>query len=185
MTETPPEDWFESLPPADKRIQIAKDVLDRLDTHRLNAQRGNFVYTDDFFVKDGEVEVRDKLAKKASCTVCALGSLFVCAVDRADALKIKDLKKFTTAGAYLDISGEDVDTYLSRFFERDQIALMEIAFERGGGYFGGNNVQTPVLDKEAFRRAVGFADLVYNESFEGRLRRIMNNLIDNDGVFIP
>ena len=135
---------FEAMTPAQKRVQIAKDVIFQLDIGRI---KGGSVYFDapkPFFKEydkclqrsswDGykpaekpDVELQDLFSKMPSCTVCGIGSVFVSAVDRLDQLKASD-----TDG----LCKEPMVAYLQeqKIFCSEQLDLIENAFEGYDNY---------------------------------------------------
>lgn len=182
---------FNKLTKPQKRVQIAKDVLAQLKIGFLKAKTG--VYTDSksldrIFQKINNtydldqsnlsnllnVEVKDIFDKDKSCTVCGIGSLFVCAVKRLDKLKLKDL--FNDA----DIAQSDVHSYLSKYFSLLQLNLIESAFE------GGEFLNSPYYDNikavSQSEKAVSYFDGQRINSTE-KLKAIMNNIVENNGTF--
>ena len=176
------------------RVAIAKDVIKALDTKRLVASSGaylEFVGINAFFEENMESDARDAL-KDRQCEVCAKGALLVAAIDRFDECKLSDIysqEEHASAGVVIDGPSSSSKKFLSRFFDEDQLALMEIAFEgscyvshdttalhkwycSGSGYEG-----SPVQHAEDFYH--GF------DCIESLLRGIMQNVIDNGGEFVP
>ena len=113
--------------------------------------------------------------KDKKCNTCALGAAFVCAVDRFDKLKIQDLKYNSYYDDIVSLSDDDMYSYLTKFFTKSQLNLMEIAFELGDGF---NNY--PLSFEQA--HIVKWAKQYKNVS--ERLRAIMLNVIRNKGTFI-
>lgn len=96
---------FKKLSKAEKRVQIARDVLAQLKTGYLKAKPGVYLESrglnklTDYYgcilnPGDAASEMKDILDKDKSCTVCGIGSLFVCAVRRLDNLKIQEIYEF-------------------------------------------------------------------------------------------
>lgn len=84
----------------------------------------------------GEVQVCDVLAEMKSCDACAIGGLFACAVKFNDKLKIKELDNFSEGQKCInDFCFDDIHVYLSKFFTKFQLQMIEIAFEQGEGGF--------------------------------------------------
>lgn len=171
---------FEKMTPSEKRVTIAQDVLDQLESKRLLASPGTWVANEEFefYVSKGGAPVESlfctQTGKKKKCNVCAMGALFVCAVERADELKVEDLSNTwvsdeSTKKMKVNFEEEDVFEYMDRFFERDQLDAIETAFERGaGGTFHSD-------------LAEGFAG--YVEDASERMRLIMENIVANNGTF--
>lgn len=179
---------FASLSPAEKRMHIARDVISQLRTKRLIATPGIWLAGADGgdLMQEGEalqkkdVELQKVLKSQMECTGCALGGMFMCAVETANKIKVKDLIDFyhptkeeiqdgDNGPSISEIDGDDAFTYLRRFFTANQLELIESAFERGGGAHGDE--------------AASFAADV--EEAEDRMRLIMENIIVNKGRFLP
>lgn len=172
--------WFASLKPAEKRVAIARDVLSQL---RL----GKLVATPGVWLRDGgeeplicaedsvekkNVELQAILNKQEQCTGCALGGMFMCAVKRANKLKVKDLTDFTSEDGYeesVDVDGSDATAYLGRWFDQEQLSMIESAFERGDGAFGSEAANFCADEEDAGER----------------MRLIMENIIVHKGRFNP
>lgn len=164
---------FAAMSKAEKRVQIAKDVLLQIEAKRIKPQAGVYIQAkvkntfafgkewDDPIINEKE-QVQDTL-KNATCDACALGSMFICAVDRHDRLRIKNLNTFAVSAypkdknAEIELGGSDMYDYLSKFFSSDQLVAIEDAFE--GDY----------------------KDI---SSDKKRLKAIMNNIIKNNGKFV-
>ncbi len=155
---------FSKLSATNKRITIAKDVLKQLKLGRLVAQAGTYFTPQAVYREyDDEKELSDVIKDK-KCTVCALGSLFVCAVDKLDKLKYGD--------AYY-IAQYEIHTYLKGFFAEDQLRLIESAFERDDFSYDGN------MDISVIR--------LYTKGLNSpktRMEKIMKNIIRNKGTFV-
>ena len=180
---------FEKMSPAEKRVQIARDVLAQLAMKRLvptegiwlngtNSERGDlFVKTD---IKKNP-ELKDLLKKRKTCHGCALGGMFMCSVERADKLKVRDLitenEPNFTEDELIEFQAADCSVpegitfdYLEKFFDMEQLEMIESAFERGAGVCHYNS-------------ASAFANVV--EDPGTRMELIMQNIIVNKGKFVP
>lgn len=165
---------FAKLPKAQQRVRIAKDVLEQLRLKRLIATHGTYVRTTGKVVSL-DTEVCSLTAGK-DCYVCGLGALFVAGVERADAFKVGDS---TRAQQFIPVeslrfegaSGRDCYAYLKRFFSESQLQAIENWFE---GF--GNGDKAP---RELYPAA--WLDF----TSEQRMRRIMQNIVDNGGTFKP
>lgn len=181
---------FAKLTPSEKRVQIARDVIAQLASKKLIATAGVWLTGLDgdslFSEKDVErnPELQEILAKQETCEGCALGGMFMCAVERHDKLKVGDLevvkdykeavKHYGAEDAYLsdgEASEDDATKYLKKFFSEAQLSEIEAAFERGSGAKCGSD------------EAVTFADEVDDDG--ERMRLIMENIIVNKGKFVP
>lgn len=196
---------FEKLSPAQKRVVVAKDVLAALNARQLIA-RSNVYLTIDRFAPElqaspnyWELDAQSALLKgQVSCNVCAIGSIFVCAVERQDKITLNDF-----AGSKKNGMSE----YLGDMFSAEQLDLMEAAFERTDEYVKSKRYR-PLDDYEYPRcrsneeqaeleEAIAFGDAYYYEDAvnedddvgafdaDGCMRAIMENIIANDGEFRP
>jgi hypothetical protein len=188
---------IEAMEPAARRVMIAKDVLNLLDAQAIAAERGHYIqeYLPTVGVTNDtqmNVVVEGWLARQRACDVCALGAAMLAAVRRFDDL---------TVGPFVDKSLFGPGTrpnyveYLGRFFPKEQLDLIESAFE-GEDIFN-------LLSEEDAERAVAFykqyADTPYHEYADDddveergstpesnrRLRAIFENIVANNGEFIP
>lgn len=173
---------FARATPAQKRVIIAKDVIAALNSRKIVATTGLYVDEDPLVdvvltEKDLDKDYRQVLPKLEECQACAVGSMFLCAVKRADNLplretnllaEIQDNKEWGDgkAAATLAEVHPGFHSYLTRFFDRDQIYLMENAFEQSSIH-------------ERVRVVCLYGD------DEERLRMIMENVVRNRGRFQP
>jgi hypothetical protein len=164
---------------AEKRVEIARDVLKQIKIGRLIPKKGTWVaseYNEVLIEKEtnSKLEVRDVIKNK-KCNTCALGSIFISAIDKFDKLKVKDLYRYRSLEDFniCSFETEDIFKYLKRFFSNEQLGLMEMAFELRDGYF--SKIINPNL-------VIKWGEQ-YHNSYD-RLRAIMLNLIRNKGTFI-
>ncbi len=175
---------FAKLSASKKRVQIAKDVLMHLDAMKIKAKVGKWVTPHG---APSEVapnsEIRDVFSKMKSCHACAVGSMFVSAMLRADKFRGCDLDSANSwarddsEDVYVEFDDNDMTGYLKRFFSVDQIAKMESAFEQRDSMLDGDSVW------DEYAKAVEFG--LKHRSADKRLRAIMQNVIDNNGIFRP
>lgn len=194
---------FKKLSGAKKRVLIAKDVLNQLGTGRIRARAGVYLrgeakaeferiptdYGYDRIVVKADTEVQQLIQSMPSCTACALGSVFACAVSVADDLKVSELRNrpHSSTGAagmqeaYMDMRGDEMYTYLERFFSKRQLSLIETAFERHpSGDFRDHYGEMPKVCKAAMK----FGGR-YPRADRERMSAIMRNIIRNKGMFKP
>lgn len=140
-----------------KRVEIAKDVLSQIAAERIVACPGQYIDTD------------------ARCQVCALGSMFRVLVDDAafEVTKTKNVSKQLA----------DIREVLLDHFSSEQLGLIECAFEGAVGYINVDDYEdTDDLPAEV-ESALAYADKY--EDPQDRLVAIMQNIVDNDGMFVP
>lgn len=181
---------FEKLSPAEKRVAIARDVLEQIRIKRLIPTAGFWLAGKNntaLFTKadvEKNPEMQTIFANKKECIGCAVGGMFMCAVEMADKLKLDELNQVKNYQSNLAnaadsekkyyklttgcIEDEDAFKYLGRFFHLNQLNMIECAFEQGtGAYYNAD--------------AAKFAQHEDNPS--ERMRLIMENIIKNNGVF--
>jgi len=185
---------FEALTPSEKRVAIARDVLAQIHLKRLvptagvwlDAAHWRGLFTKNQVKKDAEL--RDILKGTKQCEGCALGGMFMCAVERADKLKLSELESGVMYNQEVEnakengdtidhitlddsaISESDAFTYLGRFFSRAQLDLIESCFELNCG-----TSYTDVGD-----------DFCPDEGDASeRMRLVMENIVVNKGRFMP
>lgn len=171
---------------SEKRVAIARDVLKQIKKKKILPMHSCYV---DSIIYKGNSEIRfdqniqlNKITSKIKdCEACAVGSLFLCAIDRNNHFDLKQAKLLHDgSGGYPEIqmSPKPIFAYLKRFFTIKQIQLIEIAFE---GYYSGNFGKNIITFKES-EKAMDFRD---GTLLSERLVCIMKNIIENKGTFKP
>ncbi len=174
---------FRALDPAKKRVAIARDVLKWLAIGKLTPGMA-YVDIDNWF--DPDYEFSRDIVNGGTCQACAVGALFLCAVERGDA-------GGTIRSGGNRLHGGDapqLHKQLKSIFEPEQLALIEAAFETK--YRFPNVTLQSILGEEAHRECQAAEDFFgkawdFCESVEReeRLPLIMQNIIANKGTFIP
>lgn len=160
---------------AQMRVRIAKDVLSTM--RFMTIGRGNFVkLTTDFILPEDSKKAAKKLQKSKFCNVCALGACFISLVG-IDNKFSSDWDDLSGAPA-----GSTIQDRLSEYFDKEQIVLIENAFEQGTGYFTESNDQL-VCGEVDTADAVAFGEKFYDDA--KRLAAIMKNIVKNNGTFKP
>ncbi len=157
---------FKKMTPAQKRVQIARDVIAQLRAGQFEAQQG--VYVDsNFRLKDSDLtkQLSDILPKVPKCTVCGIGSAFLCAISRADNMTVEDATE-GNYGSTVGVEGDTAYDYLRAFFSTKQLNAIENAFEQNHYLYGGDFAEDVDDDNE-------------------RLRLIWENVVVNKGRFNP
>ncbi len=188
---------FNTMSKAQKRVKIAQDVIAQITAGKLHPGKGTWllfgVIDDDGIGKEitryvsGKTEVRDVI-KEQTCTACALGSLFTCAVNLHDKLPVKNLfaNRYMRADDTAKVSFSETDIlYLKKFFTPYQLALIEAAFELGQeSLFRYAGDQHPLFKHDNRRVHAYTFGRQYTDS-ANRLLAIMENIIENEGTFNP
>ena len=170
---------FKKTTKAQKRVMSAKDVLAQIKAKRYFAESGEWVnplWSGDQKSIDIKLNpnssIKDAFKSKAinSCQVCALGGLFMSCTNLNNNTTVQDLKDETYMG---DLVADDdkISNGLNRIFTQKQLMLIETYFEGGEGYFKGDDEKTQTFLES------------YND--DERLKMIMQNIIDNNGTFVP
>jgi len=150
---------LENFTKEEARVLIAKDVLMQLDAKKIIATKGSYLeFTDSSW---REEDFLHEVMERNICQVCALGSLYYSRVQLANETKCDVVNKYNEFGIISNCGVITPD--LLQYFERDALRDIEVYFE---GWYG----------------AVKFAD--ENPDPEMRMRKIMQNIIDNNGTFV-
>ncbi len=178
---------FRKANKAKKRVMIARDVIAQLNANRFIASPGEWARFDGLEKSKENTELCDLLAKNRKCEVCGVGALFVSAVEHANRISVADVKS--------DLDSYDLDynegieqstafEYLEQYFDKEQLDLIEQAFEQGKGV-----TYTNSDDGLAARRFCDHEDDQIGEYLDDRphlrMRLIMENIIANNGTFVP
>lgn len=175
---------FKKATKAQKRVMIAKDVLTQLRSKRYVAESGIWVSPKYKFGDDGQDINRDEsvqtlFADKTieKCSVCALGGLFMSCTNMNNNTKVSDLEDEAEfdLGEIID-AGEKLSNGLNEIFSKSQLALIEKYFEGGDGYHS-------VYEGDRGYNAIN--DFYQKYTSNQRLKKIMENIVANDGTFVP
>ncbi len=172
---------FKKATKAQKRVMIAQDVLAQLKTKRYVAESGCWVQANynstatwaDIKYTDS---VQELFAEKTieSCNVCALGGLFMSCTNFNNNTLIEDLDDATAQLGDLIDEEEKLSNKLNSIFSVKQLKLIEVYFEGNDGYFYENREYDTV---KAFYTKY--------PSDKKRLQLIMENIVENEGTFVP
>lgn len=133
--------------------------------------------------KEGE-ELQPHLEAVTECHVCALGACFTSAVKLGDNYKVTGSMS-STAGIRLqanDAGDPGHDAAIKAYFTPRQSSMIEIAFERGYGFYQIDKMNFS-CDYDEFYKAKAFGEQ-YNMPHD-RLEAIMKNIVENKGNFKP
>lgn len=181
---------FRKMPKDKQRLTIAKDVLDLIAAEKIVATSGTYLEIDQdieekYFggeVWNDEIEAHETLApiegaetvqlhrlieESPTCDVCGIGACFVAAVRRADKATVGDMNR-TNDDRFMR-------QYLSQWWSRDEISLIECAFEQSSSFMRGTN--------SGASRAVDFGSQFDDDT--DRLEAIFKNMVANGGTFRP
>ena len=151
------------IPKAEARVLIAQDVLNQLNLKKIIATKGKY-----FEFKGGVFDDNDFLHEviaRSSCEVCALGSLYYSRVQLANETKC-DVVRSSAYGRDINLINNSgtMSEDLLQYFNIAELDSIESFFE-------------------GWSEALEFA--YNNPDPEIRMRKIMQNIIDNNGDFKP
>ena len=164
---------FEAMTPQQKRVTLAQDVLAQMAAGRFIATRGTYLEPDgggSLAEEDADKDLSEILVDVETCDVCAIGSLFFCAVMRADKIKVGNKERITKYGARLRDLGYDYHTYLEQFFDAFTAEAIECLFESGYCY-----------DKYGRYRSVPESA---SRNADSRMTWLMQNIAANNGQLV-
>lgn len=170
-----------------KAVQVARDVLAHMSCYnvRTGAYLTGIVPRQDV-IKDGDLQ--DNLEQVATnCNVCALGAMLLSKARLYDDVPMRAVLgqgvMSDYKGPYLSITMErrNVVGQLEDVFGWHQLAMIESAFEMK------HMNTTPMTAEQADRLcdAVNFGISYAPYHSHTRLKAIMENVIENNGVFNP
>lgn len=171
-----------------KRILIARDVLEQIKVQKIVPQTGSFIQLPYIYGIKGDDSLRETLMRETvSCDCCAVGSLF------ASCTLFNNEETISSANGndIGDIMTKGVKSanQLSEYFSRKQLILIEVAFETMRRSYSGAAKEYDRFEGRfpLSQEEIKSAELFYSkyEGSESRLCGIMHNIIQNDGLFKP
>jgi hypothetical protein len=156
-----------------ERVTIAKKALEELEQKWIVATFGEYFTAPDLLDAEPGEKMVDVLNDK-TCEVCAIGAILVGAIDTFDSVRVDDLMSLGM------LRLENAFGYLGKWFSRSQLRLMEVAFE-GGAVSDGFSC----LTQEEREKGEEFFSKYHKRGGKFLLRKILQNIVDNDGTFTP
>jgi hypothetical protein len=179
---------FKQASPADKRVLIAKDVINLIESKKIIPTSGEWVSPDYSNYNDHDYDAMQKHSFQKTflegsvkkCECCALGSMMVSCTLFKNKVKMAQLDD--GAMDYPTIQNHRSQDFMGfrNIFSHDQCMLIEIAFEQGKGYFFTPETEDP---NDINSRAIKFGKKY--RSNKSRLLAIMKNVVKNKGTFKP
>ena len=172
---------FKKATKAQKRVMIAQDVLAQLKAKRYVAESGCWVQANyNPTVTLAEIKYHDSVqelfAEKTiqSCNVCALGGLFMSCTNFNNNTLLEELDDVSEDLGNLIDEEEKLSNKLNSIFSTNQLKLIEMYFEANGGFFQEDDEDDRI-------------EVFYNKypSDKKRLQLIMENIVENEGTFVP
>lgn len=164
------EEIFYALKPSKQRVLLAKDVLKRIRSKQLiiEAQKG---YLDIEIPESLERQELQPFLKEMEepCTVCALGAMFYCKVDR--------FNQYVVPYGTYTLDQSDIHAALKGIFSQQQLLCIEAAFEYTARWG-----RLKSEDAAELGRAAVMYDRIIED--DDRLIAIIQNIIDHKGTFV-
>lgn len=185
---------FAAANPAEKRVLIAKDVIAQIRLGRFKAATQTWVspnvrfssnlplaeHSSDLIMEFGaDASMRDLFLGKQiqSCNCCALGAMFMSCTLYNNNQTAEDFENETDWQFDSRIEGKNggFSNGLNKFFSGAQLKLIESAYEGGIGAFEAPTSKQAIVYK--------WVDDLPDD--KKRLVAIMENIIENEGTFVP
>ncbi len=158
---------FTRLTAAQKRVAIAKDVLQQIRLRTMvPAHVGYFLWTD----RNRIESFNQESVKHCSCFVCGIGAGIVSGIRLFNKVHVSENRGFAA----------EAFPIAKKFFTAQQAALIEMAFE--GSCIMGNNANVE-MSVSAYAKARKFYER--HTLPRERVQAIYQNIINNKGVFKP
>jgi hypothetical protein len=165
----------------EQRIAVIRDILDRLDTRNISVNHyldSAEKIIDNVSVNDNAQNHIEKL--ESVCNVCALGNILLSHIRLYNKVSIIDLGVYESesgiSGKKIVANRDQVLKPLLDYFSTVQLHMIEVAFECVK--YSWNEIGYDKAD-----RCIYFGKQYDNA--KDRLKAICNNIIANDGIFIP
>ena len=178
---------FAAASPEQKRMLIAKDVIEQIKAKRFKPTSGTWVrpkmkngaYLGVEEKFDGDESVRELFIGKKipACDCCALGAMFMSCTTYNDGTSVEAFEREIDWEFEEHVLKGKLSNGLNSFFSVEQLRLIETAFEGGDGAFMAEDD-----DKEA-QKAASWYDAMSGD--DKRMVAIMENIIANNGTFVP
>lgn len=191
---------YKKATPAQRRVMIAQDVIDRVKRQKYEVKCGTIVDFHDAYelckvmypetvrsrghsVQEA-IHAQDCSGKKNDtiCEVCAVGGLMISAVS------FRNKINFGTCGDIVETHHNDDLEKAIEEFSKSQMQLIEIAFEQGEGIYTTEETyyRSQIKETKSTKAAMRWAKK-YNLGYDSkkRLIAIMKNIIKHKGQFNP
>jgi hypothetical protein len=176
---------FKKLTPREKRIAIAKDVIESLKKDQYRAKKGTYFVNNNSKANSGKELQRILVKGEESCTLCAMGGLLASKCKLGNGHVQIDAE---AAGiTYIIDSG--IINSLKGIFSVKQLRMIEYAFEGQDvdDTFGDDLADVLLGEKDCPERSeIGKKCIEFYESYletSERMVAIMKNIVKNKGMF--
>lgn len=181
---------FNKLSKARKAVLVAEDVLLQIKakkyvpkTDKYIAIIGEYFYTRELNSRD----IKTNFDIIPPCQVCALGSMLLSCTHLGNLLTFDDI--IINGSGMRDINNDNVKKLFKSIFDDKTLTLIETCFENTEKFntIGIDNFGKDVLDVELSEEELQKCYIFYSKykTDQTRLIGICNNIIKNNGVFIP
>lgn len=164
---------FLKMTPAQKRVQIAKDAIERIKLGQLRSQRRVTVSIHDDGEKDSLKELLN--TEIVRCDVCAKGGLFLAYVGRVNEFRTDDIDNRSS------LNSKEMEKLLE-IFDPLQLNGIEAAFERVNVC---HEFSEGSEEDNEFIKACSRYTLFEDWNMEQVMFSICRNIIKHDGEFNP
>lgn len=169
----------------DMKVAIAQDIIARLDSGQYIAGKDLYVWSPvlDGFHHEWDDDLQNHMEEfdEEPCQVCAIGAALISRARLFDSVNVQKVFKtslfFYNDNQVVDANVSELRSNLDEIFGREQVALLEAAYELRRWY---NDFD---IDEQLVQDAISFG-MRYDDRRE-RLRAVWQNVIDNDGIFTP
>lgn len=168
---------FHDATKADKRVLIAKDVIQQIEA---GMYKPTSVYVNVNTRLDGDLDFQSN-SDKVKCECCGVGACLI------------SLIRFTNNATIEEVDysfHRKLSNRLEECFSVKQLALIELMFEQSIIKFCGEvktnlggNWRSTFSEKEALK--LNESKKLYKDSKKKRLIQIMENIVRNNGTFKP
>lgn len=186
---------FYALPRNERAVLVAKDIIAQVNNGKYYPKQGaylNFTYITDWMgIKALKEAVDEGLDIKENfhlipngCAACAIGATILSCTHLGNKLKFSDIRA-SRLGIY-DLDKASIKELLDSVFNPEQLLMIETAFE--GWSYSADRYARTVLDVDLETSVYRACDLFYGKYCndpEERMIAIYQNIIDNNGVFVP
>jgi len=177
ITKTQIKKWnthFNSLTKAQKRVEIAKDVIKQIKLGKYEPKNWGYANFDDNL--DLKLDVQSNFDKITECNCCMLGNCLL------SLTKFQNNLKFHEISSGFQVKDSKVSKMLKSVFTPYQQALLEACFENGDCTHAEEAYDCYLKDEDYDKCTIFYSR--YN-SAKARVIAAMENIIANNGTFKP
>ena len=167
----------ENLTQKQMAVAVARDVLKHLSVTRVESCTYLSGPVVDLLADVAGEQLQNHVnAVMAHCDVCALGSMFLSHVRLFDRLTVGEFLAGRVEDGNVSVERHDIYKRLVEIFGQHQLDMIECAFEDC-------DMSNELSQEDEDLACDATAHL--GEDYRERLKFIMQNIVDNNGVFAP